>query len=60
MPPLPKICQTYTAIMKLDTLITYLKKIKKSINHMTHLLISGDISIFLSEIRNFCHIKKYR
>ena len=46
--------------MKLDTLITYLKKIKKSINHMTHLLISGDISIFLSEIRNFCHIKKYR
>ena len=27
--PFPKICQTYRTIMKLGTLITYLKKIKK-------------------------------
>ena len=27
--PLPKICHTYPAIMKLGTVTTYLKKIKK-------------------------------
>ena len=28
-PPLPKICHTYPAMMKLGTVITYLKKIQK-------------------------------
>ena len=29
-------------------------------NHVTHLLISADISIFSSEISKFCYIRKYR
>ena len=29
-------------------------------NHVTHLLSSADISIFLPEISKFCYIKKYR
>ena len=59
--PLPKICQTYPTMMKLGTLITYLKKIKKMYkSHETQPLNSADISIFLPEIRNFWHIKKYR
>ena len=29
-------------------------------NHVTHPLSSVDISIFLSEISEFCYIKKYR
>ena len=28
-PPLPKICHTYTAMMKLVTVISYIKKIQK-------------------------------
>ena len=55
--PLPKICHTYPAIMKLGTVITYLKK---NINHVTHPLSSADISIFSPEFSKFCYIKKYR
>ena len=29
LPPLPKICHTYPTMMKLDTVIPYLKKIQK-------------------------------
>ena len=44
-PPLPKICHTYPTIMKLGTVMRYLKKIQKHINHATHPLSSADISI---------------
>ena len=57
---LPKICHTYPTMMKLDTLIPYLKKIQKYINHVIHFLISADICNFLPEIIKFCYIKKYR
>ena len=58
--PLPKICHTYPTMMKLGTVIPYLKKFQKYMNHMTNLLGSADISIFLPEIIKFCYIKKYR
>ena len=58
--PLPKICHTYSTMMKLDTVIPYLKKSKKSINHLTQSLCSADISIYSVEICKFCYIKKYR
>ena len=38
---LPKICQTYPTIMKLGTIVPYLKKIQKHINHVTHPLASA-------------------
>ena len=45
--PLPKICHTYSTMMKLGTLIPYLKKFKKYINQvMHHPLSSADSSIF--------------
>ena len=59
-PPLPKICHTYPTMIKLDTVISYLKKIQKYINYVTHHLSSADISIFSLEISNFCYFKKYR
>ena len=46
--------------MKLDTVIPYLKKKKKNVNHVTHTLSSADTSIFSSESSKFCYIKKYR
>ena len=58
--PLHKICHTYPTIMKLDTVIPYLKKIQKYVNHVTHPLSSADINIFSPEISKFCYIKKYR
>ena len=58
--PLPYICHTYPTMMKLGTLIPYLKKIQKYLNHVTHHLSSADISIFLPEISKFWYIKKYR
>ena len=48
---LPKICHTYPAMMKLGTVIPYLKKILKYINHVPHPLSSADISIFSVEIK---------
>ena len=59
-PPLSKICHTYRTIMKLGTIIPYLKKIQKNMNHLTHPLTSADISIFSPEISKFCYIRKYR
>ena len=38
----------------------YLKKIQKCINLVTHLLNSYGISVFLTEIMNFCYVEKYR
>ena len=57
---LPIICHTYPTMMKLCTVIPYLKKIQKHINHVTQPVISADISIFLPKIIKFCYIKKYR
>ena len=42
---------TDPTIMELGTVILYLKKIQKNINHATQPLSSVDISIFLSEIQ---------
>ena len=53
---LPKTCHIYSAMMKLCTVIPYLKKIQK-INHVIHPLSFADISIFSSEISNFCYKK---
>ena len=44
--PLPKICHKYSAMMKLGTVLPYLMKIQKCINHVTHLLIPADIRVF--------------
>ena len=60
--PLPKICHTYPAIMKLGTAIPYLKKIQKNIritscNTPTFLLTSA---IFYWKSANFAYIKKCR
>ena len=40
--PLPKICYKYPPIIKLDTFVTYIKKIQKHIyiNHLTHSISS--------------------
>ena len=51
---------TYPTMMKLGTVIPYLKKIQKYMNHLTHPVSSADISIFSTQIRKFCYIKKYR
>ena len=58
--PISKICHTYSTMIKLGTVIPYLKKSNKYMNHMTHPLSSADISIFSPEISKFCHIKKHR
>ena len=59
-PFLPKICHTYLTMMKLGTLIPFLKRIEKYINHVTDPVSSADVSIFLPEISKFCCIKKFR
>ena len=58
--PLPKICRTYHAMVKLGTVIPYIKKIKKNMNLVTHPFSSADISTFSPEVSKVCHIKKYR
>ena len=59
-PTLTKICHTYPTMMKLGTVIPYLKNIQKICELVTHRLSSVDISIFSPEISKFCYIKKYR
>ena len=54
----PELCHTYPTIIKLGTVILYLKKI--DMNHVTHTMTTADISIFSPEISKFCYIKKYR
>ena len=56
---LPKICHTYSKMMKLGTVIPYLKKTQKYMNYVTHPLISDDIIIFHWKSVNFA-IKNYR
>ena len=41
-PPVSKICHTYPTMMKLGTLTTYLNKIQKYMNHVTHHLSPAD------------------
>ena len=57
--PLPKVCHTYLTIMKLATVIPYLKEIQKIYESRDTPLSSADISNFLPEISTFCYIKKY-
>ena len=60
-PPFPQICHTYPAMMKLDTVTSYLSKTEKVYElRDTPLSSPGIISIFSLEINNFCYIKKYR
>ena len=49
--PLPKICHTYPTMMKLGTVIPYLRRIKKKMNHMTQPLSSSEINIFSPKIK---------
>ena len=58
--PVPKICQAFPTIMKLGTLIPYLKKIRKKYKSHDTPLEFWCHPDFLPEIRNFCYIKKYR
>ena len=51
---------THPTMKKFGTVVPYLKKIQKNINHVTHLLSSASISIFSLEISNFHYIRKYR
>ena len=53
LPPLLKICHTYLTMIKLGTVIPYLRKIQKCINHVTHPFKSADISIFYRKSVNF-------
>ena len=55
--PLPKICHTYPTMMKLSTVIPYLKKIQNIYESRD---TPPDFSIFSEEISKFCYIKKYR
>ena len=62
---LPKMSQTLTSVMKLGTVIPYLKKIQNILYHYSRETAfadnsSADISIFFLEIGKFCYIKKYR
>ena len=59
--PLPKICDTYSTMMKLGTVIPYLKKIPKVYEPRdTPLESSLDINNFSPEISKFCYIKTFR
>ena len=59
-PLLRKICHIYLTMMKLATVIPYLKKIQKIYESHDTSLSSADVSIFLLEISKVCYIKKYR
>ena len=57
---LPKICHTYPAMMKLGTVIPYLKKIKKIYESRETPLEFCWHQYFSPETTIFCYIKKYR
>ena len=59
-PPLPKISDKYPTMMKLDTVIPYLKKIQNIYESRDTHLSSAEISSFSPEIIIFCYMKKYR
>ena len=50
---------THPTMMKLGTVIAYLKTTQKIYESRDTPLSSADISIFLSEISKFCHIRKH-
>ena len=56
---LPKICHTYSTMIKLGLYLTY-RRPKKCTNHVTKALNSADSSISSPEISNFGYIGKYR
>ena len=58
---LPKICYTYPEWWTWHRHIVPKENLKgiDKINHVTHPLISDDISIFSVEISTFCYIRKY-
>ena len=58
VPPLHTICHTHPTIVKLGTVIPYLKKIQKTYESDDTIL--EFISIFSPEISKSCYIKKYR
>ena len=55
----PKIRHTYPTMMKLGTVIPYLRKIKKIYKSPDTFLDSCRHRHFLPEISKFCHIKNY-
>ena len=57
--PLSKICHTYLTMMKLDTVVPYLKKINKIFKSRD---IPHELCLhqhFSPGVSNFCYIKKY-
>ena len=59
-PPLPKICHTHPTMMKLGTVIPYLKKFQKLYESRETPLEFYWHQHFLTEISKFFYIKKYR
>ena len=59
-PPLPKICHTYPTMIKLGTVIPYLKKLQKIYDSRDTAPGSTDISIFSRENSKVCYVKKYK
>ena len=60
-PHIPKICHTYPKMMRLGTVLPYLKKIQKiyeHTNHLTNLAGSADIIIFSPEISRVFYIDR--
>ena len=57
---LPKICHIYPTMMKLGSVIPYLKNIQKLINHVAHPLSSVHINIFTAVFSNVCYNKNCR
>ena len=55
-----KICHTYPTMMKLGKVILTLRRSKKYVNHIKHLLSSAVISISSPEICNFRYTKEYK
>ena len=58
--PLPKICYIYPTMMKLGTVIPYLKRIQKLYESRDTPLDFCWHQHFLPEISKFCYIMKYR
>ena len=59
-PPSLKICHTFPTMMKLGTVIPYLKKIQKIYESRETLPDPTNINIFSPEISKICYINKYR
>ena len=55
-----EICHTHPTLMKLGTVIAYLREIQKLHESLVHPLISADINIFWPKISNFSYIRNFR